>query len=116
MLHTFPVFRREAGKYGKLPYAKSWLKHRARPASKRGLPANVHELPKRAAEIQVRTLPDFVVAAAQEAASRTIEEADMVRLSAEGQLRIARAILKPAAPTPALRRAVQRRRALLRDA
>ena len=80
------------------------------------LPANVHKLIKRAAEIQGRTLTDFVVAAAQEAASRTIQEADVVRLSVEDQRRIANAILKPAAPKPALRRAFQRRRALLRDA
>jgi uncharacterized protein (DUF1778 family) len=80
------------------------------------LPANVHKLLKRAVEIQGRTLTDFVVAAAQEAACRTIEEADVVRLSAEDQRRIADAILKPKAPKPALRRAFQRRLALLRDA
>ena len=57
------------------------------------LPAIVRKLLKRAAEIQGRTLTDFVVAAAQAAASRTIEQADVARLSAEGQRRIAGAIL-----------------------
>jgi len=77
------------------------------------LPTNVHKLLKRAAELQGRTLTDFVVAAAHEAACRTIEEAEIVRLSLDDQRRIARAIVKPPAPKPALRRAFQRRRALL---
>ena len=77
------------------------------------LPANVHELLKRAAEIQGRSLTDFVVAAAHEAACRTIEEAEVVRLSMEDQRRLAKAILKPPAPAPALRRAFRRRKALL---
>jgi uncharacterized protein (DUF1778 family) len=77
------------------------------------LPADVHKLLKRAAEIQGRTLTDFVVAAAHEAACRTIEEAAVVRVSMEDQQRIAAAILKPPAPSPPLKRAVRRRRALL---
>jgi uncharacterized protein (DUF1778 family) len=77
------------------------------------LPANVHKLLKRAAEIQGRSLTDFVVAAAHEAACRTIEEAEVVRLSLEDQHRLAKAILKPPAPSPSLRRAFRRRKALL---
>jgi uncharacterized protein (DUF1778 family) len=76
----------------------------------------VHALLKRAAEIQGRTLTDFVVAAAQEAACRAIEQADVVRLSVEDQRRMAEAILKPPAPVAALRRAARRRRALLGNA
>jgi uncharacterized protein (DUF1778 family) len=77
------------------------------------LPAKVHELLKRAAELQGRSLTDFVVAAAHDAACRTIEEAEVVRLSVEDQRRLADAILKPRAPVAALRRAVRRRKALL---
>jgi uncharacterized protein (DUF1778 family) len=80
------------------------------------LPPRVHRLLKRAAEIQGRTLTDFVVAAAHEAACRTIEEAEIVRLSAVDQLRIAKAILKSAPPKPALVRAFRRRDKLLRRA
>lgn len=36
---------------------------------------------KRAAEIEGRTLTDFVVAAAHEAAKRTIEDNEVIRLS-----------------------------------
>ena len=40
---------------------------------------------KRAAEIQGRSLSDFVVAAAQEAAHRTIERTEIIRLAVEDQ-------------------------------
>jgi uncharacterized protein (DUF1778 family) len=67
---------------------------------------------RRAAEIQGRSVSDFVVAAAQEAASRTIEETEILRLSVEDQRLIAEAILNPPEPSPALIRAFQRRREL----
>ena len=76
------------------------------------LPADIHALLKRAAEIEGRTLTDFVVTAAREAACRTIEETDIIRLSVEDQRQIAEAILNPPEPTPALRRAFKRRREL----
>jgi uncharacterized protein (DUF1778 family) len=76
------------------------------------LPNEVLERLKRAAEIQGRTLTDFVVAAADEAACRTIEQTEIIRLSLEGQRQIAEAILNPPEPTPALRRAARRYRKL----
>jgi uncharacterized protein (DUF1778 family) len=77
------------------------------------LPADVHALLKRAAELQGRSLTDFVVTAAREAAQRAIEETEILRLSLEDQRRIAAAVLDPPEPTPALRRAFERRWALL---
>jgi uncharacterized protein (DUF1778 family) len=77
------------------------------------LPADVHALLKRAAQIQGRTLTDFVVTAAREAAQRAIEETEILRLSLEDQRRIAEAVMHPPEPAPALRRAFQRRRALI---
>ena len=65
---------------------------------------------KRAAEIEGRSVSDFVVAAAQEAANRTIEATQIVRLSIEDQRTLADAILNPAEPTPALKRAAERYR------
>jgi uncharacterized protein (DUF1778 family) len=67
---------------------------------------------KRAAEIQGRSLTDFVVAAADEAACRAIEQTEIIRLSLEGQRQIAAAILNPPEPGPALRKAVRRYRKL----
>jgi uncharacterized protein (DUF1778 family) len=80
------------------------------------LPAEVHALLRRAAEIQGRTLTDFVVTAAHEAARRTIAETDLVRLAVEDQRRFAEAILDPPEPEPALRRAFARHRRLVRNA
>ena len=80
------------------------------------LPADIHALLKRAAEIEGRTLTDFVVTAAREAACRTIEETDIIRLSVEDQRQIAEAILNPPDPAPALRRAFKRRRELFGSA
>ena len=76
------------------------------------LPPDVHALLKRAAQMQGRTLTDFVVTAARDEACRMIERGQIIRLSVEGQRQIAEAILNPAKPAPALRRAFKRRRAL----
>jgi uncharacterized protein (DUF1778 family) len=69
---------------------------------------------KRAAEIQGRSVSDFVTAAAQEAANRTIEQAQIIRLSIEDQRAFVEAILNPPEPTPALRRAFRRHRELIK--
>ncbi len=76
------------------------------------LPADIYALLKRAAEIQGRTLTDFVVSAASEAARRAIEDAEIIRLSVEGQRQMAEAILNPPPPTDALRRAFEHHKAL----
>ena len=60
---------------------------------------------KRAAELQGRSVSDFVVAAAQEAAHRTIDEARGIRMSAEDQQRFVELLLNPPALAPALKRA-----------
>jgi uncharacterized protein (DUF1778 family) len=77
------------------------------------LPVDVHAMLKRAAQIQGRTLTDFVVTAAQEAARRTIEDAEIIRLSAEGQQRFAEALLNPPEPNAALKRAFEHHRRLV---
>jgi len=76
------------------------------------LPIEVMVRLKRAAEIQGRTLTDFVVAAADEAACRAIEQTEIIRLSIEGQRQIADAILNPPEPNGAWRKAVKRHREL----
>jgi uncharacterized protein (DUF1778 family) len=76
------------------------------------LPSEVLARLKRAAEIQGRTLTDFVVAAADEAACRAIEQTEIIRLSVEDQRQIAEAIQNPPEPTPALRKAARRYREL----
>ncbi len=70
---------------------------------------------RRAAELQGRSVGDFVVAAAQEAAHRAIADAQLIRLSVEDQRTLAEALLNPPSPIESLRRAVQRHRALIVD-
>jgi uncharacterized protein (DUF1778 family) len=70
---------------------------------------------KRAAELQGRSVSDFVVAAAQDAARRTIEETQIIRLSVEDQRAFVAAILNPPAPLPSLIRAAEAHRRLVRD-
>jgi len=70
---------------------------------------------KRAAEIQGRSVSDFLVAAAQEAAHRTIEETQIIRLSVEDQRAFTEALLNPPEPTPALKHAAARYRNLVKS-
>lgn len=75
---------------------------------------DLHGMLKRAAEIQGRTMTDFVVAAVQAAAQHAIEEAEVIRFSRADQERFAQALLSPPPPAPALERAFARRSRLLR--
>jgi uncharacterized protein (DUF1778 family) len=69
------------------------------------LPAGVYATLKRAAALKGRSLTDFVVGAAHDAARHAIEEENLIRLSAEDRRRFAEAILDPPAPNAALKRA-----------
>jgi uncharacterized protein (DUF1778 family) len=69
---------------------------------------DVLALLKRAAEIKGRSLTDFVVAAARQAAEKTIVQADVISLSHEDQLRFTQALIEPPPLAPALERAIAR--------
>jgi uncharacterized protein (DUF1778 family) len=75
---------------------------------------DLHSMLKRAAELQGRTMTDFVVAAVQDAVQRAIEQSEIIRLSLADQECFAQALLSPPQPTPTLERAFARRRRLLR--
>jgi len=75
---------------------------------------DLQKMLKRAAEIEGRTLTDFVVTAVQDAAQRTIEQAGVIRLSLADQQRLVEALLSPPDSTPALKRAMVRHDKLLR--
>ena len=72
------------------------------------LPASVYALLKRAAELKGRSITDFVVSAAQDAANQVIEADSIIRLAAQDQVLFAQALLKPPAPNAALKRALSR--------
>jgi uncharacterized protein (DUF1778 family) len=73
----------------------------------------LHSTLKRAAEIQGRTMTDFIIAAVQDAAQRAIEQSSVIRLSLSDQECFASALLSTPKATPALKRAFARRKKLL---
>lgn len=70
---------------------------------------------KRAAELQGRSVSDFVVDSAVSMAQKTIEETQIIRLAVEDQRAIADAILNPPPLAPAMERAIDRYRKLVTD-
>ena len=66
---------------------------------------DLHAVVKRAAELQGRTMTDFVIHALQSAAAQTIAQADQVRMSLADQEAFANALIAPAKPNAALKRA-----------
>lgn len=73
------------------------------------------DMVKRAAEIQGRSVSDFVVEAAEAAAKKAIEDMHVIRLTLEDQKRFAEALLNPPEPGPALRKARESYERLIRD-
>lgn len=80
------------------------------------LPGHVHAQLKRAAEIEGRSLTDFVVSAASAAAQETIANAEMFKLSSADQRAFAAALIDPPPLAPAMARALKRHRRLFGDA
>ena len=74
---------------------------------------------KRAAEISGRSVSDFVVAAARDMAERTIEQAQIIRLSVADQERVADMLanssINPPVPNQALKEAFAAHRKLIID-
>ena len=70
-------------------------------------------LVKRAAEMQGRSVSDFVVAAAEQAARQAIEDNQIIRLSVEDQIRFAEMLADPPAPNAAMERAQEAHKRLI---
>lgn len=77
--------------------------------------AEVHATLKRAAELEGRTLTDFVVSAALEAARDTIEQTETIRLCREDAEAFAASLLNPPRIAPAMVRAFEHHRRLFGD-
>jgi len=63
---------------------------------------------QRAARLQGRSLTDFVISSVQDAAVRTIETMEIIRLDADESRAFAKALLNPREPTRQLRAAARR--------
>jgi uncharacterized protein (DUF1778 family) len=68
---------------------------------------------RRAAEIQGRSISDFVVAAAQEAAQKTVAEVEIIQLSREAQEQFVSLLLNPPPPSDAFLRALERHSSMI---
>ena len=68
---------------------------------------------RRAAELQGRSVSEFVISAAEQAARKAIEDEQIIRLSAAEQIRFVEALLNPPPPAPAMLRAHEHHRRLL---
>lgn len=66
---------------------------------------SLKELIARAASLRGRSLTDFIIESAQKEATHTIEEAHVIQLSQENQLRLAKALINPPEPNAALKKA-----------
>jgi uncharacterized protein (DUF1778 family) len=71
---------------------------------------------RRAAELQGRSISDFLVAAALKDAHQTIEDAQIIRLTVDDQQRFADMLLKPPPLVPAMQRALKARKRLIAGA
>jgi uncharacterized protein (DUF1778 family) len=69
---------------------------------------------RRAAEIQGRSISDFVVDAARRAAEETIRETQLIRLTLADQEKVADILARPPGKSPALERARRARDELIR--
>ncbi|MBN5380155.1 DUF1778 domain-containing protein [Serratia marcescens] len=68
----------------------------------------LRDMLKRAAELQGRSMTDFVISAVQEAAAKAIEQTTTIRLSMEDERRFAEALIHPPVANSALTRAFER--------
>lgn len=76
---------------------------------------DLHTALKHAAALQGRTITDFVVSALQDAVHRALESTAVIRLSVADQEAFVQALLSPPEESPALKRAFERRNALVRE-
>ena len=93
--------RRGKGAVAKAKDAKKW-RLEAR------VSREVEKTIKRAAELQGRTITDFVVTAAIQTAQKAIEDAELIRLTIEDQEAFANALLNPPDVPESLRRAAEK--------
>jgi uncharacterized protein (DUF1778 family) len=69
---------------------------------------------ERAAQLQGRSVSDFVLAATLDAATRVVQEATVLTLSAAASHRLAAALLNPAPPNASMQRAATKHRTVVR--
>jgi uncharacterized protein (DUF1778 family) len=77
------------------------------------IPVQVYNTMQRAARLRGMTLTGYLLATAGEDARRVVEEAEIMRLAREDQIRFAEALITPPKPNARLARAAKRHAALI---
>ncbi len=77
------------------------------------IPVHVYDQMQRAARLRGMTLTGYLLATAGEDARRVVEEADILRLAREDQIRFAEALADPPKPNHRLARAARRHAELI---
>jgi uncharacterized protein (DUF1778 family) len=72
------------------------------------IPAQVYDQMQRAARLRGMTLTGYLLATAGEDAKRVVEEAEIMKLAREDQIRFAEALIDPPKPNRRLQRAAKR--------
>lgn len=70
---------------------------------------DLHALLRRAAELQGRSVTDFVTEVLRKEARQVVDDATLLRISPEDQARFVDALLNPPVPNAALQRAFAKR-------
>lgn len=77
------------------------------------IPVEVYETMQRAAKLRGMTLTGYLLATVGEDARRTVEEAEIMRLAREDQIRFAETLINPPKPNARLKRAAKRHAELI---
>jgi uncharacterized protein (DUF1778 family) len=77
------------------------------------IPAHVYDILRRAAQLRGMTLTSYLLATAGEDARRVVEEAEMLRLAREDQIRFAAALIDPPQANDRLLQAAKRHAELI---
>lgn len=77
------------------------------------IPVHIYDQMQRAARLRGMTLTGYLIATAGEDARLTVENADIMRLAREDQIRFAQALIDPPKPNERLTRAAKRHAELI---
>ncbi len=78
------------------------------------IPVQVYDQMRRAARLRGMTLTDYLIATVGEDARRVVEDAEILRLAREDQIRFAEALINPPQPNERLAHAAKRHAELIK--
>lgn len=77
------------------------------------VPVFLKRMVQRAADLQGRSITDFVISTLDKSARETVREHEVMKLNARDSLKLAKALIDPPPPNAALRKAMARHRKMV---